>query len=518
MKINLISLCFVTCYTTVVSRNAKFNSLIQKNDDKRLEQSLRQVFETNECRSVVLMFPNGKVTNVAKIVHNLQIPIYAIEESKVHVFNGPYHKVYHEKNTIEESKIYLLILPELPGVQRHLQKLQEVYFWRARDRVLVVIEQEFNTPTADDLKQAAKLFWKKQIINAAFIFSGRTSTVIFTYNPFPQISLVPVNDGNVFYEKMANLMGHRINISMFKNVLDAIPSTDGYLGKDGILAKTVMGCLNASYSYIAPSDSVDYGENHNRQRITGAFGDLVSGKTEVAFNSRYLKDEFQDYLEATYPHGRDDLTCLVPMVREMDVKNFLSNFSFLIWLTFLVVGVICALCLLVVTYFSAKKIEPVTAITTVIAINLGQQAKYLNNITPIRMTLLLCVFIAFFFNSAYQTRMTSLFTVPIKPKQLNTLKDLAESDLKIYTLFRFKKMLNRSLDGVIRDKIVSKLVSMQEEEQVNEINEHKNYGVICKDHIATYAVIQKENFLNGLQFYRIMNEKPMPSIVCYTVR
>lgn len=482
------------------------------------EKHLKNIFETNNCRSVILIFPDNEVDfNIAKAVYSLPLPVYNINSSEIRIFNGPYHKVYHQNITIEESKIYILLLHNFLDVQLHIQKLQDIYFWRARDRVLVIMEQKYNKSSADELKWASKIFWKNQILNVAFLYAEKTFTC-FTYNPFPQISIVHLKDCNLFYEKMTNLMGYRVNVSMFKNVLDAIPNNNEYLGKDGILAKTVMNFMNASCTYISPSDSVDYGENHNRKRITGAFADLVSGKTEIAFNSRYLKDEFQNYLEATYPHGRDDLTCLVPVVRDEDVKDFLSNFNLLIWFTFLAFVVSCSLCLFLITLFTVRKVDLITALSTVVAINLGQQAKYYSHVTSIRMTLLFCVFVAFFFNSAYQTKMTSLFTVPSKPKQMNTLKDLAKSDLKIYTLFRFKKMLHRNLNPDIRDRIVSKLVSMQEEEQINEINEHKNYAVICKDHIATYSVIQKENFVGGQQFYRIMNEKPMPSIVCYTVR
>lgn len=509
MKIALVCLCnMLIC---IVSTRSKL--LAPHAANAPLKSYLENVLERNQCRSLVLYIKTNDFANeVVSFMHKLHIPVYSI--SNVRLFNGKRHWIYYPENAFEESKIYIIAINSTSEFDETIDRIRRLYFWRQRDRTIILVTSEYTNET---LINCFNYLWWREITNIAVVFINETMQT-FTYSPFPQVQIKKIKGANLFEEKYTNLMGHWINISMFANVLDAIPEANAYKGKDGRLAETFMEFLNASYTFVQPRDSVDYGENLNRTKFTGVFADMVTNRTQVALNSRYYKDEFQDLLEASYPHGRDDLTCLVPVRRNDDVKQFLQNFSTSTWILLAVITVLFFITVLLISVVTNKKIHIKDIALSVIAIIVGQQIKYFYNIKILKAAVIIYVVITFFFNSAYQSQMTSLFTVPRKPHQIDTLDELALADMKIYTLFRFKRMLGRNLRSNLHRRILPRLVAMQENEQISEINEHKNTAVICKDHIATYAVAQKENLVDGEPFYRIMSERPMPSIVCYVVR
>lgn len=479
-----------------------------------LKNYLNGIVETYQPRSLVVVSDSE---NYITAFYELNIPLYSISLNGIVKFNGIYHKKYDERITFEENKIYIVISDEPFKNETFLEKLQSIYFWRQRDKVLLLILNEFRKAQLKNLNQLIFICWKKKILNISFAFVG-TSITTFIYNPFSSNKSIEISvseSSSIFPDKLRNLYGYKINVSMFPNILDAIPNGNKFKGKDGLMASTVESILNASFTYIGPMDGVDYGENLGGMRMSGVFGDVAKGRTEIAFNSRYLKGEFENLLEATYPHGRDDLTGLIPVIKPSDIKDFGRNFNTQVWLLFISTQLIlfCLICILMT--ITENLIEPLMIASVLFRLILGQPVQYYSNINMVRLVLLSVTYIAFFFEIAYMSQLASILAVPRKPNQINTLEELAESDLKIYTLSRFKKMLNRTLKEPIRQKLVEKLMTFQETEQIDELNEHKFIGAICKEHIAVYIVQQRNNY--G-KFYRIMNEKPMPSIICYGVR
>lgn len=485
-----------------------------------VKRYMESVLEIYDPRSLVIISAPENLENWITSFYELGTPLYSLNLENVRKFNGPYHKKYHVKITFEESKIYVAVFDELFENEWFLHKLQTIYFWRQRDRVLILIRHEFKTEHLGRLKRLMFLCWKNKVLNIALAFVGTFITTI-TYNPFTANNSIDISfseNNNIFPDKLRNLYGHKINVSMFSNILDAIPCGSKFKGRDGLMAHTVEQILNASFTYIGPMDAVDYGENLGGMRMSGVFGDVANGRTEIAFNSRYLKGEFENLLEATYPHGRDDLTGLVPVVKPSDIKDFGRNFSSQIWLLLMATQLIlfCLICIL--TTITQHEIDPILVAGALYRLMLGQPAQYYQNITSVRLVLLSVTYIAFFFEIAYLSQLASILAVPRRPHQINTLEELADSDLKIYTLPRFKKMLNTNLENPLKHKLVQKIFTFQETEQVDEINEHKYIGAICKEHIAMYVLKQKNNYADDGIFYRIMNEKPMPSIICYGVR
>lgn len=496
-------------WSTVVAWNGSENKTLCA----ILSSYVLEVLEIYSPRSLIIA-SNGNENFIATF-HKLGTPIYSVSFEGVDKFNGAYHGKYDEKITFEESKLYVAILDQITEMEVLLPKLQLIYFWRQRDRVLIVVLGTFTPEAAVKLKVLCALYWNNKILNLTIAFLGDLVTSI-TYNPFDNTTFF-LTDHHIFPDKLRNLNGYNLNISMFPNILDAIPYGDGFKGRDGLTAATVEQLLNATFTYIGPSDSADYGENLGRTRMTGVFADVASGRTAVAFNSRYLKGEFENLLEATYPHGRDDLTGLVPVVKPSDIKDFGRNFSPQIWLLVIATQLVllCLICIL--TAVTLHRIEPMVVAGVLYRTMLGQSAQYCQNVRSVRMVLLSVTYIAFFFEIAYVSQLASILAVPRKPQQINTLEELANSDLKIYTLVRFKKMLNRTLREPLRQKLLPKLLTYQEDEQIDELNEHKYVGAVCKEHIAMYVVKQKNNYVGDGMFYRIMDEKPMPSIVCYGV-
>ncbi|XP_044259019.1 uncharacterized protein LOC123007672 [Tribolium madens] len=475
-------------FTTSLSQN--------KVQNKILQQYIKEITSTNQQRTLILIYNNvNTFHSFSSKFYDLELPLYNIYLAQLSKFNGKYDEKYDIGVTYEESKLYFVVLSNLKQLYSDLLLIRKIYFWRDRDKIVVLINEKFQE---EEAKATFRHCFQFYIINIVFMFLK--DSVSFTYNPFSGNFLSPDKPEHFFPDKFQNLYGYNLKISMFPSVVN-IFRNNTYQGRDGVMSRIIAHHLNATYTYLYPRITP-------LAPVLNQYDDVAERIAEVGFNTRYIKFNFKNLIEKTYPHDRDDLACLIP-------KEYVQEISLLrtsVWGLSLVASGVFFFYVLITN----RRFDVINVLMTILLLLFNKSIKESRNFN-FRLALISYLTFCAFLNTLIVCRLASVMTAPKYFAGIETVKELAETNHQILTIDRFQELLNASLISSLRFKILQRLTIIKEEQYLDEINKHRKVAFICKDHLANYAQIQKENYPNGIQFYRVMKERILPALSCYIV-
>ena len=467
---------------------------------------IKEITATNQQKSIILVYNEPSAfEDFSTILYGLHLPSFNIYLRDLKKFNGKYNDGYDIKMTYEESKLFFVFMKNLGDIYAELSLMRKIYFWRDRDRVVVFVNGNYSLPA---LKASFLFCYQFYVVNIVFAFVG-DKIEAFSYNPFSKdYSLRTEHPRNFFPDNFQTLYGYRLRVSMFPSVINHLEENE-FHGADGHMARIIASQLNATYTYIPtrPSD---------RAPVLTQYDDVAERIADVGLTTRYVKLNFENLIEKTYPHDRDDLTCLIPKIH---VKKFTGMHSLLpdsVWFLSLATSLLFFLYVLAELLLNGRKLDVVNVALTILLLLVNKpvtETRYLNFRAALIFYLTFCVFL----NTLIVCRLTSIFTAPAHFQGIETVTELAETDYEILTIDRFEDLLNASLGPNLRDKILPRLNLIKEPEYLERIRKCRNVVFILKDHLANYAQIQKENYPNGVQFYRVMRERILPALSCYIV-
>ncbi|EEZ98706.2 hypothetical protein TcasGA2_TC001246 [Tribolium castaneum] len=465
-----------------------------KAQNEILRQYISEITSTNQQRTLVLIYNNvGTFRDFSSHFYGLALPVYNVYLGELRKFNGKYGEKYDIAVTYEESKLYFVVLNDLKQLYTALPLIRKIYFWRDRDRVVVLINEKFREQEA---KATFRHCFQFYIINIVFVFV-KDRIEPFTYNPFSGRLATP---GRFFPDKFRDLFGYNLKISMFPSVVNTF-SNKTYHGRDGKMSLTIAHHINATYTYLRPRATP-------LAPVLNQYDDVAERVAEVGFNTRYVKFNFRNLIEKTYPHDRDDLACLIP-------QEYVQKFGLLpagVWGLSVAASAVFFCYVLVAN----RRFDVVNVLMTILLLLFNKPVKESRNFN-FRLALISYLTFSAFLNTLIVCRLASIVTAPKYLAGIETVKELAGTEHRILTIDRFQELLNASLVPPLRAKILPRLTIIKEEQYLSEINKHRKIAFICKDHLANYAQIQKENYPNGIQFYRVMKERILPALSCYIV-
>lgn len=189
------------------------------------------------------------------------------------------------------------------------------------------------------------------------------------YQCFP-IKLIDYND-NWFIQKAYNLNKFPLNISIFERyptMVRKLPKyfaetqyarsmnhSGGYGGIDGFLLGNIAQLMNFTANIIHPADNLTYGIKRNRQ-IGGSTGDVLYGRADIAFNSRFLMNYGTNDIEFMVPILGDKVCVIMPSFRKAPQWKAIFNcFDLYFWATFFVITAGSSIVFSMLKYFLEKQ-------------------------------------------------------------------------------------------------------------------------------------------------------------------
>lgn len=174
---------------------------------------------------------------------------------------------------------------------------------------------------------------------------------------------------NWLIQKDYSLNGFPLTVSIFNRyptMVPEIPETfamtqyargmkySGFGGIDGFLLGNLAEYINFTIQIIQPDNST-YGFKTNGQ-FTGTIADVLYGRADIAFNSRFLIHYGTDDIEYLVPILGDKMCVIMPATKKRPQwKAIFKCFDVYFWFTFFLITAVSSIIFCVLKYFQEKQ-------------------------------------------------------------------------------------------------------------------------------------------------------------------
>jgi hypothetical protein len=278
-----------------------------------------------------------------------------------------------------------------------------------------------------------------------------------TFNPFidslnSRGKLIVYNKNNVFNfarsysDRLSNLRGYPVRISLFPRRLSSFPSHPGdkvvdYIGVDGFFMRNLAKKMNFTVIAGSPEDGEEYGYMfENNGTFTGSLGDILYERVEISLNSRFVKEYGTNDIEFTLSVGFDKLCILVPKAKRLPKwLAFFRVFSIHVHLALACVYVGCCIISHILQMLYSFFI-PVNKGNSLTATFIEMLPPFLS-LPFVRMPICrsqkvimtMCLLFGMIVASLFQGRLVTVLSKPDYYPDINTLEELDASGLLIAT-------------------------------------------------------------------------------------
>lgn len=177
-------------------------------------------------------------------------------------------------------------------------------------------------------------------------------------------------DDNWLVQKSYSLNGFPLKISVFERyptMVRKVPkyfaqtqyarsmNISGYGGIDGFLIGNIAQIMNFTVSIVHPADGLTYGIKKNGA-FGGSTGDVLYGRADIAFNSRFLMNYGTNDIEFMVPILGDKVCVIMPSFRRTPQWKAIFNcFDRQFWATFFLITAGSSVVFSVLKYFLEKQ-------------------------------------------------------------------------------------------------------------------------------------------------------------------
>lgn len=306
----------------------------------------------------------------------------------------------------------------------------------------------FNDSTEErTIKDIFRFIWSYKILNAIIVVPFDNTIRIIGFNPYFDNYYQDLNSKNVFYNKLSNINGYTINVLMTRDedITKLTVLQEGnvtkYGGKDGNLIMSLIEHGNATYNVTNLSKIL--GDNNPWRPINRGSMEEMKIPIIKQYDVDIILDSQElivnNATEYMYPHARDDIVFLVPKAKLRSQYSQLSKIfreGFAVILLFFII--ICPIVWFIFKFIHSKiSKERLDYIKTLIKITLNNLRIVLgSSIHKIPKVFIENIFVIFLFfcnliiNSYFQSILASILTVSTHEPQINTIRDLANSDCR----------------------------------------------------------------------------------------
>lgn len=253
--------------------------------DPRKELFLKKLSNSNPV-DIVYVFDGAELEEWSVNIYRVFAPVYSINLSrKGCLFRGD-SMVKDNDTVLNNENLYIASMSNFSSFKNVVNDIRQLMFWKSRHRIVFITRND--TGATENIIECFRYCFKFWMVNIAIVFINNLE-VAYTYNPFEGNYFIQRNISEIFLDKTLNLFGFRLNVTMFPENSTAKKINGSYEGIDGWMSRAVLDKINATYEYVVPSDGAVFG-GFNETAADGALGEVLSEKTQVAFNSRFFRE------------------------------------------------------------------------------------------------------------------------------------------------------------------------------------------------------------------------------------
>lgn len=348
---------------------------------------------------------------------------------------------------------------------RHVRPMDQRKFfdklWRPRARFAFWIAGSTEPVIIQSLLES---FWSLDCLNIAVIMitPKRFKVTRYIYNPFISgphdrglITRAP-KYYRFFPDKLNNLHGHKIAISVYHVAPNAVlahyTTLKGARGSAVELINYFASQMNftivlkssplplSSYTQNLPE------EKYNKAMV-GPVGDIIKGRSEILVNGQLLELASDLDLEFLYPLNNIQMVIAVPHDKEL--SSIGRIFRYMDPIAEILILISIALFSLHITIIHKRNL-----LTVYFQLLFQKSIQSISKRLSERIFFFSWIIFAYFIASVHESHVMQSLTSPITSPSITTLRDIANSDLKIvldYTHFKaLRQSRNYRKDELIR--------------------------------------------------------------------
>lgn len=380
---------------------------------------------------------------------------------------------------------------------------ENMFLWQLRGYLHVVICKPVNDTIW--VQPAAEELWQSSILDFVIIYYHENVTIV-EYNPFLKtlIEIAPSRRSKLFSNKLQNIHGHVLKVSMFPDPPRVIEKEGILEGTDPTILRDFMQKINATLEILIARG------NNTETYFDEYYLDVTYKFVDFGFMSSFSFDEQNDdiKLKFTYPERMDNVVVVVPRSERIpQYKYIFLVFGAKLWIT--IVGTAGTISLLKYIFSKILDVQSLVSFLDAYAILLSQSVGSLvGGNTSIKFLLMVWLYGSMILNVAFQCSLTSIMITPKYQKNIDTLEELHESNLKIlinpYHIKNVPKHSNLRKQMIVEyeSTILNKMMKGDTD---------KAYAVQLS--IAEAIVSQK--YVGNLPIYHIVDEYLVPGLSIY---
>jgi hypothetical protein len=392
----------------------------------------------------------------------LNIPIILFQDKVETSAHNVTNNILTSDVRFSPSYGFLIVSEDVNDVFKYTETSERL--WRPDVSLLILIIQKTIGSSSDKTVLNAqyldlfKSLWIRHQTGKVFIFVksvNRCEDEILYYNPYVETN---ANERGQMYKEVFtgavdgyfpggiwNLHGSSLHISMYQSQVTAMKElgsdTDrNYGGRDGLVLQELAKHMNFSPNII--SDNVNSYESSNG-RLIRTMKAIASGEVEIAMNSVFMKVWHSVDIEYVTPVTHFGKICvLVPRAERIPVWISLFHcFSITLWATLIGTYILSTIFWHVLTkhsfpHESRRDIRWTTSLTDVLTIFLPASFGkiFLFHNQSARMFAASCMLFSIVMTCLWQGALFNTLKNPLHGKDIDTLEELDESGLPIFTM------------------------------------------------------------------------------------
>lgn len=242
-------------------------------------------------------------------------------------------------------------------------------------------------------------------------------------------------------KRLRNLHGYPLHVSMFPQYPTAILVSNVennsiiYEGMDGYILSTMAQYFNFKFKIHTSYGNNRYGLALQNGSILGSLADVVYGRTEISFNSRFVMWYGTDNIDFSIPVTSDKLCIIAPKAKRIPKwKNMLMCYKPEVWLSLLLIYFTCVVCF----YFLQKFHLQNQSIGCLPAFDMFQvfvlsPVSHPPRILMQQLLFASCLLFSLVMMNIFQGLLVTNITSPNYGTDIHTLEQLHDSNLQILT-------------------------------------------------------------------------------------
>ena len=389
---------------------------------------------------------------------------------------------------ILKGKHFLVLSVHEEVVYRVFKNAQMcIPYWDTSAYFMIIILHDFlNDNEMKEEALALSIFehlWIKERILNVFIVTRhsqfihemhetKNSTKVWAYNPF---ELKTHNSRGHIYQfeyghalfnedidnRLRNVHGYPLHVSMFTQYPTAIPvksvknNSTRYEGMDGHMLYATAAYFNFSLRLYTSYGTNTYGTVLHNGSIIGSLADIVYGRMDISFNSRFIMSYGTEDVAFSIPVTSDKLCIITPKSKQIPKwKNMLVCYRTEVWLSLFLVYFVCAMCFQFLhKYHLQNQSAGCLPALDMFQVFVLSPVYHSPRILTQRLLFVSCLLFSLVILSTFQGLLVTNITSPSYRTDIHTLDELYESNLQILTESISTKELLKNTETVISRKI-----------------------------------------------------------------